>query len=50
VEQHIGRAPTDGEVVRYWTELIEANRSRLVHPTVPDLIYAGQSFVLPPVR
>jgi hypothetical protein len=45
----LARQPTHAETARYWVDLIDANRSRLVHPEVPDLIYAGQNFVLPPV-
>lgn len=43
-----GRTPTDAEIARYWHDLIEANLEQLVHPDVPDLIYPGQEFVLPP--
>lgn len=41
-----GRAPTDPEVVPYWTALIEANRDVVADP---DLIHPGQTFRLPPV-
>lgn len=44
-----GRAPTDGEVVPYWTGLVEANRDVLVDPANPDLIHPGQVFRLPEV-
>jgi hypothetical protein len=43
------RAPTDAEVVPYWHDLIERNRSRLVDPTNPDYVLAGQVFELPDV-
>jgi nucleoid-associated protein YgaU len=43
-----GRRPSDSEVVGYWEALVEANRARLVDPQNADLIFAGQSFVLPP--
>ena len=46
---HLGRAPTDAEVVPYWRLVIEANRDRLVHRDDPDLILPGQELVLPPV-
>ncbi len=46
--RHLQRPPSPGEVARYWRQLVEANRSRLVDPSNPDLIYAGQRFVLPP--
>lgn len=42
-----GRPPTDAEVDPYWLTLIAANRAALLHPDVPDLIYAGQTFVIP---
>lgn len=45
---HLGRTPTDREVVPYWRELIDLNRDRLVDPAAPDYVYAGQVFVLPP--
>lgn len=44
-----GRRPSASEVARYWDRLVEANRSRLVVPDNPDLLYAGQSLDLPPV-
>jgi hypothetical protein len=34
-------------VVEYWRALIEANRDRLVDPANPDLVFAGQRFLLP---
>lgn len=46
---HLGRPPTDAEVVPYWRLVIEANRDRLVHRDDPDLILPGQELVLPPV-
>lgn len=42
-----GRAPTDGELAPYWTQLIEANQDRLTDPSNPDLIHPGQTFRLP---
>jgi len=42
------RAPTAAEVVPYWSRLVDANRSRLADPARPDLIFAGQVFVIPP--
>lgn len=41
------REPSSDEVLPYWQDLIEANRDRLVDPSNPDLILAGQVFVLP---
>ncbi len=37
----------DVPVGRYWQLLVEANRSRLVDPDDPDLLYPGQVLVLP---
>jgi nucleoid-associated protein YgaU len=44
---HLGRAPTDAEIVPYWRRLIEANRSELAHRDNPDLIFPTQVFVVP---
>ena len=44
-----GRPPSDAEVDPYWRALIEANRQRLRDPANPDLVFAGQVLVLPPV-
>src|SRR5207244_8206922 len=43
----LGRAPSDREIVPYWTSLITLNRSALVHPADPDLVLPGQLFRLP---
>ncbi len=40
-------SPDDQTVARYWRQVIDLNRSLLVHPHTPDLIYAGQVFTLP---
>jgi hypothetical protein len=45
--QHLGRAPSDAEIVPYWRRLIEANRSELAHRDNPDLIFPAQVFVVP---
>jgi hypothetical protein len=42
-----GRPPTDAEIDPYWLALIAANGGALLHPDVPDLIYAGQVFSVP---
>lgn len=42
-----GSQPSDGEVVEYWQRLIEANRGRLVDPANPDLLFPGQTLLLP---
>jgi LysM domain len=39
--------PRDQEVAGYWRRLIDANRSSLVAPSNPDLIYPGQHLTLP---
>jgi nucleoid-associated protein YgaU len=39
--------PARGEVGDYWRRLVTANRARLVDPTNPDLLYAGQVLSLP---
>lgn len=44
-----GRAPSDAEVVGYWEQVVEGNRARLADPVNPDLVFPGQSLVLPPV-
>lgn len=43
-----GRIPDDEEVVPYWNQLIDVNRSSLVHPDDPDVIYEDQVFRMPP--
>ena len=42
-----GRSPSDADVARYWTAVIDANRDRLRHGHNPDLIYPGQELALP---
>ena len=44
-----GRSPSDPELAPYWSEMIELNRDRLAPPGDPNLIYAGQQFILPAV-
>ena len=41
------RSVSDAEVAPYWRDLIELNRARLADPSNPDLIFPGQTFVLP---
>lgn len=43
-----GGGATTAEVARYWKRLITVNRSRLPHPSDPDLIFPGDMLVLPP--
>jgi len=47
LSERLDRRPTTDELLPYWASLIEANRDRLVDPANPDLILAGQVFVLP---
>lgn len=42
-----GRQPSEAETSSYWRVLIEVNRGRLADPANPDLIFPGQTFVLP---
>lgn len=42
-----GTEPADHEVDAYWRLLVDANRARLVDPGNPDLLFPGQSLVLP---
>lgn len=42
-----GGVPGDREVVEYWERLIAANRSRLVDSANPDLLFPGQTLLLP---
>lgn len=44
-----GRTPTDDETATYLTRLIAANHDVLVVADNPDLVFAGQVFVLPAV-
>jgi hypothetical protein len=43
----LDRAPTEAESVGYWGTLVEANRDRLVDRDNPDLIFPGQTLVIP---
>ena len=47
ITAHLGRPPSLAEVGSYWRRLMSANGDRLVHTGVPDLIFPGQTFVLP---
>ena len=38
---HLGRSPTDQEIVPYWRRLVTHNRSRLPDPDNPDLVLPG---------
>lgn len=43
-----GGPASDADIDRYWQRLVSANADRLVDGDLPDLIYPGQVFVLPP--
>jgi len=47
VNDALGARANLGHVDTYWRELIAVNRSRLAPPYDPDLIFPGQTFVLP---
>jgi hypothetical protein len=47
VALELGRHPDDHEVIRYWRQLIEANRDRLIDANDPDLIHPGLELLLP---
>ncbi|CAB4533463.1 unannotated protein [freshwater metagenome] len=42
-----GTEPTAAQIARYSAELIQLNRSALMHPENPGLIMVGQVFQLP---
>jgi hypothetical protein len=45
----LDRAPTDGELLRYWQQVIDANADVLVEPGNRDLLHVGQMLTLPSV-
>jgi nucleoid-associated protein YgaU len=47
VRERSSADPDARAVADYWVELIEANRSRLVDPSNPDLIHPGLVLTLP---
>lgn len=47
VSGRLRRPATADEIAPYWHDLIELNRSRLVDPQNPSLLYAGQQLLLP---
>jgi hypothetical protein len=49
-QEMVGRDAKELGVMHYWTDLIEANRERLVDPSNPDLLMVDQVLVLPSVR
>lgn len=46
----LGHSPTTEEMQPYWQRLVDANRGRLVRSDDPDLLFAGQELVVPPVE
>jgi nucleoid-associated protein YgaU len=44
---HLGRLPSDAEIVPYWRGLIDANRDELAQRDNPDLVFPGQTFAVP---
>lgn len=46
VGRRLGRAPTDAEVVPYWTALVRQNAGRLQSGD-PDLVFPGETIALP---
>jgi hypothetical protein len=49
LERRLGAPADDAVVAAYLGRLIEANRDRLAVPDDPDLLFAGQELLLPPV-
>jgi hypothetical protein len=49
LERHLGAPPDDAAVAAYLGRLIDANRDRLAVPDDPDLLFAGQELLVPPV-
>jgi hypothetical protein len=47
VADRLGRQPTEEEIGACWQELVAVNRSRLVVPDDPDLLFPGQRLLLP---
>lgn len=44
---HLGRPPSDAEVVPHWKAWMDANADRLTVPGDPDLLFPGQRLVAP---
>ncbi len=45
--QSWGRAVTEDEIMPFWQQLVEVNRSGLIDPGNPDLILPGQALTIP---
>ncbi len=43
------RTPTTAETRRFWQQLVDTNRDRLLPPHDPNLIHPGQVFLLPSI-
>jgi hypothetical protein len=43
-----GEAPDLGVVAAYWQRVIAVNRARLPDPANPNLIFSGETVLLPP--
>jgi hypothetical protein len=50
LQDALGRSPTDPEIAAYLARLVAHNHDMLAVPSMPDLVFAGQVFVLPPVQ
>lgn len=48
VSSALARPPTDADIAPYWSRLIAANRDRLPDRDNPNLLYVGQTLVVPP--
>lgn len=44
-----GRPPSDPELAPFWADMIELNQANLAVAGQPDLVYAGQTFLVPPI-
>jgi hypothetical protein len=45
--ERLGRRPTEAEVGACWQELVAVNRHRLAVPDDPDLLFPGQTLIVP---
>jgi hypothetical protein len=48
LQSRLGHAPTNAEIAPFWQALIDANQAQLPHPGNPDLLYVGNTLVIPP--
>lgn len=49
LSSELKRPPTEKEVTTYWRQLVQTNQQQLTNAANPDLIFAGQRLLLPPV-